>query len=854
MRVCATILALALPTLAAAQTSVAVQPDRLAIGGEFVPRSMDLPRVLTVPAGTTATLAPDSTWDYIEVGGTLRVDRARDTTLRFTTLIVLEGGMLDVGTVDDPIPASTHVTFLVRDVPIDTGRDPFQWGNGLLNFGTQSRVGAAKLAFTALTESALRGSTTVSLADDPQGWQVGDALLLPDTGVGGTQRERPVTIAAVSGRIVTLSKPLDVDHLAQTDPDGNVVLWPRIANVTRNIVIRSENPLGTPGHTANIGGAARYTLAYNQLEGLGRTTAQPLDNTTPDRSHIGTNQIAKYAEHDHHVHGCTDDCSAIGNVYHGSGLRKWGRVTHGTHDTLVQDNIAYDFTGAGFVTEDGYEVRNQFVHNLSAYNLGNSDGLMRTELNIMASAPGTEGGGYWFRGVQNTFTANEAWANSVGIDLVNIRPIAGSFPSKPGGALDTPLDLGKMVPLSVRDNVVASNRIFGLEYWGTPKFANTNLVASYNDNAAVLISISNALVPYLLNPTIVAKGGTTSCIHTSTSYTGELFVEGGLIAGCAEGISDGGAQQLTVTGTTFQNVVDLQLSATPSTFLRHVDVVHKPMPGFAKQYIVFGFPTVWSGSGPFPISGRNPFFHEGGSPYVIRNWQGTGQDYQLYEAQQRGSTAAWPSSNDNDATRWGCPDAGITMLECWTRYGIAWQGDTVPDNQAITLEGLVNGFARAGTASPLGPPRFVLTYPTTRDAAPIEADAAGPFVWGYGAVTGSAVGVRTDDVRVSVDGGAPFSVGEYVFDNRRFQLRGTTEGVHEVRTWRVSTAGAVIPSSLMTFHYLAGTATTMPPPPPPPVVPPPPPTPAVKACTGTVAGTSVDGVTVNVTSGTVSCK
>lgn len=40
---------------------------------------------------------------------------------------------------------------------------------------------------------------------------------------------------------------------------------------------------------------------------------------------------------------------------------------------------------------------------------------------------------------------------------------------------------------------------------------------------------------------------------------------------------------------------------------------------------------------------------------------------------------------------------------------------------------------------------------------------------------------------------------------------------------------------------------------PPPVVTPPPP-PVVKSCTGTVSGTSVDGVTISVTSGTVTCK
>jgi len=68
-------LCFAVPTSAAPphHMPIAVQPDRIQIGYEFVPRYLDLPRVLVVPAGKTVTASPDSTWDYIEVAGTLRI-------------------------------------------------------------------------------------------------------------------------------------------------------------------------------------------------------------------------------------------------------------------------------------------------------------------------------------------------------------------------------------------------------------------------------------------------------------------------------------------------------------------------------------------------------------------------------------------------------------------------------------------------------------------------------------------------------------------------------------------------------------------------------------------------------------
>ena len=44
---------------------IAVHADGIMIGMDVVPRFLDLPRVLVVPAGATVTAAADSTWDYI---------------------------------------------------------------------------------------------------------------------------------------------------------------------------------------------------------------------------------------------------------------------------------------------------------------------------------------------------------------------------------------------------------------------------------------------------------------------------------------------------------------------------------------------------------------------------------------------------------------------------------------------------------------------------------------------------------------------------------------------------------------------------------------------------------------------
>ena len=117
------------------------------------------------------------------------------------------------------------------------------------------------------------------------------------------RREARITIAAINGADVTLSKRLDFAHPAITDPNGAVVLRPRVANLTRNIVVRSEEQLGpgvTRGHTVDIGMGAKWDIRYNQFVGLGRTLDVPLDDTVLG-THIGTNQRGKYADHHHHA-------------------------------------------------------------------------------------------------------------------------------------------------------------------------------------------------------------------------------------------------------------------------------------------------------------------------------------------------------------------------------------------------------------------------------------------------------------------------------------------------------------------------------------------------------------------------
>src|SRR5439155_24935451 len=104
-----------------------------------------------------------------------------------------------------------------------------------------------------------------------------------------------------------------------------------------------------------------------------------------------------------------------------------------------------------------------------------------------------------------------------------------------------------------------------------------------------------------------------------------------------------------------------------------------PLAGFPKAYIVYGTGAVWAGTGDPPPLQHSNWIVQRGSRHIIRNWQRhQGEDYRLFEPQQFASNAAWPSL-DEYTNQWNCPEEGITMGQCWDRYGLGYNGELLPD-------------------------------------------------------------------------------------------------------------------------------------------------------------------------------
>jgi hypothetical protein len=405
----------------------------------------------------------DARLDCVEVDGHLSFRTDAGTRMKVANLTVMEDGILEVGTEAKPVAKDVTAEIIIADQAIDGRLDPAQIGTGIQGLGKVRMHGAIKApTFSRLAAEPLAGEMTLVLEAAAAGWAAGDEIVIPDTrqlrarerGDNFTSRDEKLRIASVSGNRVFLQSPLKYDHNGARTPDGTLEFLPHTGNITRNVIIRSENPKGTRGHTIFMS-RADVDLRYVEIREMGRTAMGVLDNTVFDSAgqvvKLGDNQIGRYAIHFHHDFGPVVtpangyQFTLIGNSI--DDAPKWGITVHNSHYGLIQDNVVYGAAGSGIVTEDGNEAFNVFDHNFAMRIRGSGEFAPRSGYSGPAPDPGGEGNAFWFRGPDNYIRNNVgANADAVGYGLaagglgtVRIPAFKGADPSVDGQgtALDT---------------------------------------------------------------------------------------------------------------------------------------------------------------------------------------------------------------------------------------------------------------------------------------------------------------------------------------------------------------------------------------------------------------------------------
>jgi hypothetical protein len=697
---------------------------------------------VAIGAGTAVTydVVSDASIDCVGVNGILRFRNNGNTRLKVANLMVNDSGALEVGTSANPIPDGITAEIIIADKPLNTATDPEQFGTAIIGFGRVSISGSPKApTFTRLAVEPMAGQTLLQLTEAPSGWKPGDLVIVPDTRqltwgdqpYSGQWEER--YIASVSGTQVTLTQALSFNHKGARDMAGTLNYLPHVGNMSRNVVIRSENPAGTRGHGL-FSQRADVDIRYSSWWNMGRTLVQPLDSTTfqdgtDNVTHVGTNQIGKYPIHLHHVFGPSTrpangyQFTLIGNAIYES--TKWGVTIHNSHFGLVQDNIVFNSGGACFMAEDGSESQNVFNHNFAVRSWGEGG----------REGGGREGTGFWFRGADNIVTNNVA-ANiqSNQMDaaygykyfleyLGNVRT-----PKFPGA--DTTVDAnvtvqnGNAVPVrKFENNEIYGATESGLTFWWIGSVAESpvaNMPESVFKNLVVWHVFNRGVYHYpaqkitvdglIVRSSLDEMGGNGLCCQLGIDF-GDYYGKDityrnvdiqGRIAGIAGSIlTDNSnvtiensylANQINFTAATMSNVAYSAEILKPRHYVfRNVRMVQ--IPEIARLspsgLVVLGYSADPVRAVTLP------------DDITFIDFQGVvGDNFRVFYTQQAPSYIVPQTIFNDDGTRKliGAPVAGLTNQQAWAQYGVAVAGSIA--TCATARSGFVNAFTCTGGTPP----------------------------------------------------------------------------------------------------------------------------------------------------------
>lgn len=722
------------PTLTAVRSGAWSDPvtwgGRLPGAGESV----------SIPNGVTITYDQVSDVKYttvaVQSGGTLQFRTDVGTRMRVTNLLVMEGGTLTVGTAANPVAAGVKAEIIINDVPIDTTKDPSQYGNGLIALGTVTMHGAAiSDSFVKLATEPKAGDTTLTLATPVSGWRAGDTLVLPDTrqpypGITGNQLEQ-LTVAGVSadGLTIALSQALRYDHLGARDRNGAITFLPYVGDLARNVVVKSENPSGTRGYTMYTD-RANVDIEYAQFSDLGRTTNNTLDSTTYDANgnvtHVGTNQIGRYPVHFHHLFGPTTpqpdgyQYTFVGNSVFSTlnpAVYKWGITIHDSHYGRVADNVVYNVAGAGIMTEEGNETGNVIEKNFVAQITGTGD---RGDGRSFRPVPeyGFEGTGIWLRG-GNNYVRDNVVADTTIYGYQIMPQNAGTLlaPAFQGADPDAPGQGVAMDPMKTPVLEFARNEAFGmntgLDIWGV----GADITVIYNIGQSVIKDYRawntyRGFFAYPMNNFLldgwVIRGDSVAGQYLNSQgisfgdyLSANITINNADVQGMKYGIMLPIKQgDVRSTGTTPQTMV-----IENSYLANHINIYSSTLSAVTGggvnlspevtvvRDVLFAKPG-WTETADDPhrdiwmhyrLDNANPNVIQTDQMFVYNNNRVAGDNFRVYYREQA-PTFVMPQTGSISGLV-GSPDAGLTNQQNWDKYGIAVAGALLPSN-AVARDGI----------------------------------------------------------------------------------------------------------------------------------------------------------------------
>ncbi len=350
----------------------------------------------------------------VRVDGVLEFATDQNSFMEVDTLIVSPIGTLTIGTADNPVAPGVEAIIQIADNgPIDVSWDTQLLSRGVISQGTIEIYGDQKDTFLKVAIDAMAGDTSLTLEAPPDGWAVGDRLVLTGTKLAdidplppGTLRndltteDEELVITAINGNVITFDRPLQFDHDTPRDD-----LKAYVANYSRNVRFVTENaddlPVHQRGHVMFMH-SDDIDVRYAEFTDLGRTdkSERAFDVAKLDSVDFDTNIKARYPLHIHRAGVSDQDNPAqlVGNAIWGS--PGWG-VVHHDSNAILADNAAYDVFGAAFVAETGNET-GRWVSNIAIKSIGVAgfglDNNPKFGPDVSEFDLGRTGSGFWFQG------------------------------------------------------------------------------------------------------------------------------------------------------------------------------------------------------------------------------------------------------------------------------------------------------------------------------------------------------------------------------------------------------------------------------------------------------------------------
>jgi len=297
----------------------------------------------------------------IIVEGELLAQDTRNLTVSTDWALVINGGLFQVGTSNDPFENDFTLTLTgdnpnrALDLRSQVGMRINNNDAFLMGMGNNSRIrlfgaDAQKRSWTQLSATVQAGARSFTVAD-ATGWQVGDQIAIASTTLDWTQAEE-LTIESINGRNITVEETIQNRHYGEIERYSNgtrtwdVDMRAEVGLLSRNVTITGDED----AHVDRIGGHVMVA-----------------DNATVMISGVELTRMGQYGElgrYPMHYHLIDDasgqfvDNSSIHHTYNK------GITIHGSHNTRFDNNVVFDTIGHSVFLEDGNETGNLITNNL----------------------------------------------------------------------------------------------------------------------------------------------------------------------------------------------------------------------------------------------------------------------------------------------------------------------------------------------------------------------------------------------------------------------------------------------------------------------------------------------------------